>query len=455
MRHFFFIVLLLAATAGSFAEETPLNPADVEKLVEQLRSDDFETREKAQAQLGKAGEPARAALENALKDPHAETDFVLRGKRILDVLDAGNHLLRFERIQRANLKYSGSLREALDRLKADFKTEIVTEGEDEFDKTRVDVNVQNATFFEALEAIRVAAKAGYNQTHHPNCYCLALAPLPAGTPCPTALNGPLMFVVSSLGTEIERSITFDAEKPTVEQRLNLSGVLVGAPGVRVSALGLREVQLVDAAGEVFDARTSISPYTFPDQAGAGIFFRININTQFPKGLKGPLGLKFTLVAMLPARLEERQVQLAEKAETVIQTPTGATLTLKPAEKRERRGWEIPFTADSPSNKLSLLPEKRSRKVKNKVKANDDDNDEVEIDESIVSANDPVCSAGILIIDANGKKQFIQPNASSSTPNSSKGLIQIYTAEPKTIVVRKVEAKEERSLPFEMKGLPVP
>ena len=136
------ICFLLMLSVACGAEEKPA-PA-VDKLLQQLRSDDFETREKAQLLLSEAGEPARVALEAALRG-NGEADFINRVKVILEKIDSENHLRRFDTVRRIDLQVNGTLREALDQLKADFKCAIATDG-DGAEKLQVNVALKNATF---------------------------------------------------------------------------------------------------------------------------------------------------------------------------------------------------------------------------------------------------------------------------------------------------------------------
>lgn len=448
--------ILAIAACACLAEEKPAPPPapPVEKLLEQLRSDDFEQREKAQALLSQAGEPARAAIEKALKAPRAEADFVTRAQRALEAIDADNHLRRFDTVKRIDLQIAGTLREALDQLKADFKCVIAVESEENesFEKSRVDVSVKNATFFEALEAIRVAAKAGYTHHQAPNMYPVALCELKSKMSIPAASAGQFLFFANAIETNVERTVNFNNEKPEVQQRLSFNATLAAAPGVRFSAIGLHAVTLSDATPEVFHCNASISPNSGNDDAPPK--FNISINTDYPQALKAPLALKFEVVAMVPTRIEEATVALAPKADASIKLANGATLTLKPAEKKERRGWEIAFTADCLSNALAASSERRSIKVKKKIKDPDDDNDEDEIDESIVPTQDAVCSAGIYFVDAAGRKHLARMNLESNSETQCKGRFMMND-EPKAILVRSLTGKEERKIPIEVKGIPVP
>jgi hypothetical protein len=450
----FSVALLLNACC--LAEEKPA-PVSVDKLVEQLRSDDFEQREKAQTLLSEGGAPARAALEKALKEPRVEADFATRAKRILEILDADNHLGRFDTIKRVDLQVKNTLREALDQLKADFKCQIATDGDNEnFDKTPVDVNVKNATFFEALEAIRISAKAGYSQNYNANTFPLSLSPLPEKTLCPTALSGQFMFVAQNVETNIERTLSFDQEKPSTNQRLSVSGVLVGAPGIRLAGIGLHEMILSDNTPDSYDPTFSVSAHALPESPVGESLIRISINTDFQQALKAPLALKFSAVAVIPVRVEEKTYALTAP-ETAVAVSGDVTLKLKPAEKRDKRGWEIPFTANCNSSQLMQSSDRRSRKVKKKVKeANEDnDNNEQEIDESIVASHDAVCSPGIYVIDAEGKKYQASFNmGGGGTQASCNGRI-FSSTEPKSILVRSVTEKAERSVPLELKNLPLP
>lgn len=448
------VVLLLISSCP--AEEKPA-PVPVDKLVEQLRSDDFEQREKAQMLLSERGAPARAALEKALKEVRVEADFAARAKRILEILDADNHLGRFDTIKRVDLQVKSTLREALDQLKADFKCQIATDGDNEtFDKTPVDVNVKNATFFEALEAIRISAKAGYSQNYNANTFPLSLSPLPEKTLCPTALSGQFIFVAWSVETNIERTITFDQEKPSTNQRFSMSGVLVGAPGIRLAGVGLHEMILSDTTPESYDPTFSLSAHALPESPVGQSLIRVNINTDFQQALKAPLALKFSAVAIIPVRVEEKTYALAAP-ETAVPVSGDITLKLKPAERREKRGWEIPFTANCNSSQLVQNPDRRSRKVKKKMKegvAENDDNEQ-DIDESIVTTHDAVCSPGIYVVDAEGKKHQASYNfGGGGTQTSCNGRI-FSSTEPKSILVRSVTEKAERSVPIELKNLPLP
>ena len=455
MRVFMLAVILLATLCMAAEKSSAPAVAPVEKLIEQLKSDDFELREKAQALLGEAGEAARAGLENALKDPHGEADFVTRAKAVLEILDADNHVRRFDTLKRINLQLAGTLREALDQLKADFKCEIATESDnDTFDKTHVDVNVKNATFFEALEAIRISAKAGYTSHGAENTFPLALTALPEKTPCLTALNGQYMFALQSIETNVERTLNFNAEKPSVQQRLSLNGVIVSTPGVRVSALGLHEVVLCDATPEAYDVSASISAASRTDGNIGLNIFSISVNIDHTIPLKAPLSLKFTQVVIVPQRIEEKNTPLAKTGETVVNIADGVKLTLKPAESKDGHNWQIPFSANCNYNQLQSNSEKRSRKVKKKVKDPNDENDEDEIDESIHSSRDPICAAGFFVLDANGQKQTANVNYREGDETHCSGQIH-SAAEPVSIIVRTLPEKTERKIALELKDIPLP
>jgi hypothetical protein len=79
-----------ALLCGAAVADEPAAPSAAEVLtqartwVTQLGSSDFATREQATAQLARLGWPARAALEEGLKNPHPETR--LRVRRILSLI---------------------------------------------------------------------------------------------------------------------------------------------------------------------------------------------------------------------------------------------------------------------------------------------------------------------------------------------------------------------------------
>src|SRR5688572_21480694 len=75
-----FLVLALLASAPAFAQEQPPAPAadqvpseaDIQKLIVQLGSDDYDAREQAARRLRQIGKPALPHLKAALSSPDAE-----------------------------------------------------------------------------------------------------------------------------------------------------------------------------------------------------------------------------------------------------------------------------------------------------------------------------------------------------------------------------------------------
>ena len=78
-------------------EQPKADPAQIAKLIKDLDSDDFETRENGEKALEKLGAAAAAALQAALDNTDASTEVKMRAARLLEKAKANSPILQAQR----------------------------------------------------------------------------------------------------------------------------------------------------------------------------------------------------------------------------------------------------------------------------------------------------------------------------------------------------------------------
>src|SRR5262245_21772657 len=81
-------LLWVASVGGQYTKPVPAvtTPAEIERIIRQMGSDDYFEREAASKELAAIGEPAREALEKAANGNDAEVQ--RRASKLVEALDA-------------------------------------------------------------------------------------------------------------------------------------------------------------------------------------------------------------------------------------------------------------------------------------------------------------------------------------------------------------------------------
>ena len=225
----FIWTLAFAAAAPLFAGEAPpadAPTADDKKLLAALRDDDFDAREKARVKLTERGETVRAMLDDELKKTDLDPDYRDTIKTIASHLKSADVLKEFDNPTRITLDVKDeALPKVCDQLKEKFGYGVGLK--DVSDKKKVTLSIKDATFLEAVDALRKAADLTYERSdmtrgimrvairrvkgatpppEQPNL--ITLRENTDGMPVPAAAKGPVLVMIENLTNSTSKSINF-------------------------------------------------------------------------------------------------------------------------------------------------------------------------------------------------------------------------------------------------------
>lgn len=199
------------------AEAGKATPAAIDALIGQLKSEESTERDAARKKLAEIGEPVRAPLTKALEAPGSDLDFKAQATQILKALDQMDVLRGIDNPKTIDLDLKDAkVADALAALQKHFGWKV--EASDEAAAKVVSIAVQSASFFQALEAIRTAARLGYSSdatvSDKPNQLPFTLVELGEKGTVAAGASGPYLVYLNRVSANISRTLDLSAGEPT-------------------------------------------------------------------------------------------------------------------------------------------------------------------------------------------------------------------------------------------------
>ena len=435
-------VLLGVVQAG----EAQAPKDDTDQLIEKLRAEDFGERERAVQALIERGESVRASVEAALKKSANDPDYAMQLKSVLEGLSEDKILNRFDSPKRIDLALKDvPAGDVLKKLKQHFGWSIASLDDAE---KKVSVSCKQATFFEALEALRKAADLTYqvdkqnrrgflglgkpsvDETAIP----IALRKREGQGTCVAAAGGPFLVFLEQVDMNIGLRLRANTGTTNKNAQLNISGYVVGEPQLPHGRVSMGKGVLTDAKGRKLKTR-DVSLDSFPRMHSANESrrecFRFYVSNV--KDITPPLTWASEVKIKLPLELKKVVIKdLMGFEGKSIETPYG-TLTIKEVKEKEKQ--LVYVTSDKLDNWLDMQqmhehfsPFDKKEKVPEKP--------------------------GVYFLDENGK-----PVSSHGYSGSGDGTIMTVTRDferlPRQMVFIYAPKETERTYTFGLTGIPLP
>ncbi|MBI3828272.1 MAG: hypothetical protein HY291_02065 [Planctomycetes bacterium] len=449
--------LVLTLCASNLRAETlvPAGPEgpNTEALIQKLRSDDPDERDAARRKLNEAGEAMREALEKALAAGGKDPDFAAQVKQILKELGQNAVLKRFDAPKVADFDFTAKpIKEVLTAFKETYGWQVIAaEAAREKPCTFA---VKGATFFQALEALRQAARLGYKLPEEADEEA-AKRELPfelvelgeKGAVFAQAL-GP--FLVFTASTTVQRSKHADYLQGTAAETLSLNweAFLVAEPGLQAGSMRIRHFKFEDAKeSKVADLNVNLDDTTGAANEKRAHCFTFAASGTPDAAFASPFNIRASLSAQVPLKLVTKRIELAGAA--------GKTFTVKDGtlvyEKLHQEGgeWKIHFKTTGTVSELHS-----SGLVEND--GDEEGTARTEFAPSTRQENEevPKNRPGIYFVDAQNHVIDSQGQSLSGGNESWTAVISL-PKEPTAIVLQALEEKVEKKYELLLKGITMP
>lgn len=455
------LALSLGLTAGRLmaeenapapaAEAAKATPEAIDALIGQLKSDESSERDAARKKLAEIGEPVRTPLTKALEAPGSDLDFKSQATQILKALDQMDMLRGVDNPKTIDLDLKEvKVADALANLEKHFGWKV--EASEEAAAKTVSLAVSKASYFQALEAIRTAARLGYSPeagaSNKPGVMPFTLVDLGEKGATAACASGPYLAFVSRITGNINRVLDLAAGEPKETRTYLIDARVVAEPNLPVSA--------VEPADSVFrfgkDGETK-SSYRQLSPLGEGVkdcasLYSITENLIIA-GEEKSIRWNLKLSATVALKVDEQRIDdLSEGKDRTLKIGNNSIKITGLKEKNGR--WELAYSA-SGDVVQDLTGARRSNRMGLMVR-----NGMVFGGRAAGNAGKPPeYKAGLFFIDGDGN--LIQNNGFSMQSNNNNELSATVTlgAEPKAVLLRAVDQKAEREFDLEIKDIPLP
>src|ERR1043165_4636061 len=226
---------------------------------------------------------------------------------------------RFDNLPRADFDFERQPAiSAAERIHAAFGVRVVFE--DDASQVRVSIHLKQASFFEALEALRKEAHLAYKEHNGlvpqmqdglkgDPAKGIVLVNAGVNQPAPSVACGPLLLVIDRVFTEAFREIYFrsDVQNTTSQHtKLFISGTVYTQQNIPFSGLNMAAVRVHQDEKQILGrAETQLSSRLSPPNALNAYEWILEIGDTAPLS-HTPLRLSVTARFVLPKKLEERR-----------------------------------------------------------------------------------------------------------------------------------------------------
>lgn len=369
------LVFSVACIAWLHAEE----PAGLDaKLLDTLRSDDFDARQNARNKLIERGEPIRALVTAELDKKSIDPDYKAHLNAVLSGLRELDTLKPFDAPRRITLdEKDATVAALLAKIAAHFEQSVTAL--DDAGSRRISVALKGATFIESVDAVRRAAGLEFcpryvarsGKTAAENYVSLALGKRAEGAPDASAASGPFALTLA---------YTFQPEStagagPGLAVRtpyMYAGGTLHFDKAARFSRLKIVSLTAVDADKKDYaiappnNAVSAVRFYKFwsGNTAQSGSFTCVFDGTfRFAEAIPTKLLWKLKLAAEVPVKTAEERITMLETKIDAQQDLEQGSVTIT-ASNNAYDGWTLTCTIGGdayigqqpPRAQFSAMPE---------------------------------------------------------------------------------------------------
>ncbi len=445
------ILFVFASAPICRCEEAP----DDRKLLDALRSDDFDARDAAKKKLIDRGEAIRGIITDELAKKDIDPDYKDNLKGIAAKLKDADVLKAFDTPKRIDLDIKDeSVNAALEKLKVHFGFEAQAKGD--AGNKKITVQLKDATYLESVDAVRKAANLAYDRNEimqmmfrrrgkagAESAAALALRENGDDALLPAAAKGPVLAFFESINYHLSRNINFgnEGKKNAVAQKnFSIQGFLIVEPELRCASIGLTNMRAIGANNEAIGTGTvSLNNYWGGADSKGG--FRIyNFNAGFSPQADPPATLNWKMSAKLqvPVKVTEKRLENLMDLTGKTQDFMGGSFTIGKLEREGRGTWKLSYTSTGALMEMSTGG--RTSRWNNGGET--------------LAAGNPDFAAGMFILDAQGKTMD-GGSYSGSGGNNTYHVDMELTAEPRAILFRKPGETQTREFELEIPNVPVP
>ncbi|MCW8131417.1 MAG: hypothetical protein KIS92_13795 [Planctomycetota bacterium] len=437
------LVLLLAGVAGALAEDAPAKPeASVPDLIQKLKSDDEDERAVARTALSLKGDAIRAELQKAL-DGAEDPDFKAQIKQVMKNLGQNEMLRPFDQPVTIDLDLKDApVSEALAKLKEAFG--VAVQAAEGAAAKKVTVSQKGLTFFEALDAVRLAAKLAYRvdqaagmNNKDKSTLCVSLDEPGEKGWCAAAPAGPFLLVVQSVSASGQRTLNPNGAMQENRQ-LNMQMGAVAQPGLTLGDVTVNDTKFTDAKGTETNGYNHMRGrgFGFRNNQGGGYIY-LNDGMQLGGEASGPLTWTADLKVLIPLKMVSKTLDDLSEGGS-LEVSDGKVTVQKPA--KSGNSWKLRIVF--PANSEMVQGGNAGMRAAFVVAGNQGGN------------KPPKESPGYFVLNAAG--DMIQSQGMSGSGDGRTMTYDLnFNEEPKSILFQWHGEKTERSFKAKLGEIPIP
>ncbi|MEI6234163.1 MAG: hypothetical protein WCT04_13995 [Planctomycetota bacterium] len=438
-------------TSFSRAEED----ADTRKLLDTLKSDDFDAREASKKKLIEKGEAIRELItaEQAKKD--LDPDYATYLKTIIGKLKDADVLKAFDTPKRIDLDIHD---EAVSAVLAKIKTHFgfSTSAQKDASDKKIDLKIKGATFMESIEAVRKAGKLAYDRNAlmqgmfrgrlgngEDSVSGIVLKDTANADDVPSAAKGPALVFFETINFNMSRTLSFGngvQRNANAQKNYYIQGYVIVEPELRCSAIGLVNFRSAGANNETITASNVSLHNYWGGQEAKGGFVVYNFNANFTPQADPPekLSWKMAVKIQVPVKIGEKRFDNLPDIVGKTEDFFGGSFTLQKFERNTANGWKLSYKATG--SLMEIVSGTRRSRVRDGSES--------------LSGGNPEFAAGMVVLGAQGK-----PLDSNSSRGSGSNTSYVYdlefSEEPRSIVFKKPGSTETREFELEIANVPLP
>ena len=444
-------VLLLPGTSLR-AEES----LDATAVLKMLNAENFDTREAARKKIIEQGNAMRPVLEAELKKKDLDPDYVHQIKVVLGEMRSMDICNAFDAPPRTDMELKNvSVADALAQIGKRFSRRVIASGDAK--DLLVTLTIKQATFFEAVDAIRHAAKLNYDikdmkqqiqnrakQLQTPGMIADDIHPvICARNPVPSAVSGPFLIIIDQGFSTVHQAFDFSlGGKPSTGKpirRVTLNGTLFADPMLQFSSIGLLAIKVTTVKPEnEFNGEGKLLGH-WSDKMRTGESEAYSFETGFngPQDLPEAMNWKFTVEVEVPVNLAEVNLAIIPEIIGKAQNIRGGSIMIEKIAFGTTWKTNYGLVGDI----IQLIPSQVIHRW-NQLKEN-----------SRMPGNLKYVPS-LHFVDAKGTKMDFNSGNNAGKVNAFHGVAET-NSEPKAIVIRNYSRCEKRSFEIELRQVPVP
>lgn len=362
---------------------------------------------------------------------------------------AEDALKPFDNPKRIDLEGQGlALNDVLAKLEAHYGWKLSPSTVD-LAKYKVDLAVKGATHFEALDAVRRAAKLGYADARPADAKVLPLSFCELGEKgtCLAMAKGPFLFRVAQVSRQVNQEAVFGQAPGERQAYRNVMVSICAEPGLQAAQPKMEKAYMAAGQGEKQDVHAWIHEFGFHMPGVAKVY---TPNFSGAKDAPGPLALGGTLVVQVPQAVERRVIEDLEAQIGKVYDLGGGSLEFKKFIEAEGQ-VTLPFTAKGVAAGMVNAAQNSGRRMMMMMAGGGGLGGGGGL-EDLVSKDQP----GLFFFDAN--RSLIVSRGMGYSGGAEENVLDCNVrlpVRPKGVIVQWTSKQAERSIAFEIAGIPAP